>query len=265
MDEDTWIDAIDEPYRSRCWEAMRQTAPEVDAFIAVSRHYAGVIRQRLSIPDERMHIVRVGIDMEGYRPARDQDPPVVGYLSRMSEGLGLDILVDAFIKLRTERASLGGTRLRAMGGATGDDRLFVEQLKARLASRGMSDAVEFCPELDRPSRIAFLESLSVLSVPIPGGAAFGTFIIEALAAGVPVVQPAVGGFRELVELTGGGVLFEPVEPAPLAEALYRLLADRPRARELARRGRERVLKDFTIERMADETLAVYAAVAGGGA
>jgi glycosyltransferase involved in cell wall biosynthesis len=144
-----------------------------------------------------------------------------------------------------------------MGGTTGDDHAFVERLKARLASSSMLDAAEFCGELDRQSRIEFLRSLSLLSVPIPGGEAFGTFILEALASGVPVVQPRAGGFTELVELTGGGVLFDPAEPDALEGALRDLLTDRARAGELGRRGRERVLEDFTIRRMAEETLAVY--------
>jgi glycosyltransferase involved in cell wall biosynthesis len=69
--------------------------------------------------------------------------------------------------------------------------------------------VEFCPNLDRPAKLAFLHSLTVFSVPALYGEAFGLYVIEALAAGVPVVQPRTAAFPELLEATGGGLLCDP--------------------------------------------------------
>jgi glycosyltransferase involved in cell wall biosynthesis len=258
MDEDTWVDAIDPPYNERCWEAMRAQAEEVDAFITVSDYYAGVIRRRLALPDHRLHVAPIGIDMTGMEPLpTPPQQPVVGYLSRMSRKLGLGILVDAAIDLKKTRPELAGLKVRAMGGKTGDDLAFVDDLRERVAGEGMAGDFEFMDEIDREHRIAFLQSLSVMCVPMPGGEAFGTFIVESLAAGVPVVQPRLGGFTELVERTGGGTLYEPNDAPSVARALQAMLADPSRARAMGAAGRQVVLRDYTVERMAERTENVY--------
>ncbi len=258
MDEDTWVDNLEPPFNERCWQAMRTQAADVDAFITVSNYYADVIGRRLALPENRLHRVPIGIDITGLDPAPTPPArPVVGYLSRMSRTLGLDILVDAVIALKRTRPGLAGLKLRAMGGKTGDDAAFVDSLRARTAAEGMAEDFEFHQEIDRAHRVEFLRSLTALCVPMPGGEAFGTFIIEALAAGVPVVQPRLGGFTELVERTGGGMLYEPNDASSVARALESMLSDPARARALGAAGREVVLRDYTVERMAERTEQVY--------
>jgi glycosyltransferase involved in cell wall biosynthesis len=105
--------------------------------------------------------------------------------------------------------------------------------------------------------MAFIKSLSVMSVPMPKPEAFGMFIIEALAGGVPVVQPAIGAFPELVECTGGGICYEPNNAPALASALESLLLDTGRSVELGRAGRKVVIERFGVKRTADRMLAVY--------
>src|SRR5262249_55577167 len=86
----------------------------------------------------------------------------------------------------------------------------------------------------------------------------GLYILEALANGVPVVQPRHGSFPELVEATGGGRLVEPEKPNDLAQGLRRLF-DKPKMRaEIGQRGKERVHERFYAAKMALETVAVYA-------
>ncbi|MFQ5505855.1 MAG: glycosyltransferase, partial [Planctomycetota bacterium] len=113
-------------------------------------------------------------------------------------------------------------------------------------------AAEFSPNATRAEKLAFLRTLSVLSVPATCGESFGLYLLEGLAAGVPVVEPRHGAFPELLEATGGGILCEPDDPASLAEALESLLLDQERSQELAERGRRAVLERFTSERMARE-------------
>ena len=110
------------------------------------------------------------------------------------------------------------------------------------------------------NRKEFLKSLSVLSVPVIGGEALGTYQIEALAAGVPVVQPNAGGFPELVKITGGGIIYEPNDSQHLAEALSSLLSNQNHARELAANGRKVIFDQFGIEHMAEKMVKVYEAV-----
>jgi glycosyltransferase involved in cell wall biosynthesis len=86
------------------------------------------------------------------------------------------------------------------------------------------------------------------------------YIVEALTEGVPVVQPDAGGYREVVERTGGGIVYDPNDPAGLVSALESVLLDRDRARQFGRSGREAVLREFGIDRMAQGIARVYDAV-----
>jgi glycosyltransferase involved in cell wall biosynthesis len=258
QDEDTWLNGMEPAASRRCWETMAGRAREVDAFSAVSRYYAEAVQDRLGIAAGRLHVVPLGIDVEGYvaAPADPPSPPVIGYLSRLSESLGLGILVDAFTRLK-RMSGLEHVRLRAAGGQIGRDARFVARLKAALSAAGMARDADFVDAIERDARLSFLRSLSVLSVPVPGGEAFGAYQLEAMAAGVPVVQPRAGAFPEVVEATGGGILFEPNTPAVLAEALAGLLRDPARRRRLGETGRRAVFAEFTIEKMARRTLAIY--------
>jgi glycosyltransferase involved in cell wall biosynthesis len=85
----------------------------------------------------------------------------------------------------------------------------------------------------------------------------GLYILEAWAAGVPVVQPRHGSFPELLELGEGGILVRPEDAADLAMGINQLLQDAPRRRELGRLGESAVRRQFHAERMADETLLLF--------
>lgn len=257
QDEDGWVNAMREAGRRRVWQTMTEQAAHVDAFVAASRYYADYIRTFMPVPAERMHVAPPGIATERYAAAPlSFDPPVIGYLSRMSESLGFGLLVEAFIRLK-KRPELAKARLRATGGHTRDDRPFLARLERRLAEAGCRADVEFLPEFDGPNRLAFLRSLSVLSVPIPRGDAFGIYLVEALASGVPIVQPRVGSFPELIQETGGGVLYEPNDSARLASAIESLLLDPERARRLAQAGREAARARFSMDRAARRMIEIY--------
>jgi len=258
-DEDVWIDAMEEPWRTRCWDAMAAGAADVAAFVAVSRWFGGIMRDRLRIPADRLHVVPVGID-PGPEPGEPpQGPPAIGYLARMSASQGLGLLAEAYLRLR-KGGRFPGLRLRVSGGSTADDEPFLEDLRGRFAAEGASSDVELGLPFDPPSRRRLMASLSVLSVPAPNGVAFGTYILEALAAGVPVVLPRVGSYPEIVDGTGGGVLYAPNDAETLARELGALLADPGRRVDLARRGREAVVKSFSLESMAARMLEIYRGV-----
>jgi glycosyltransferase involved in cell wall biosynthesis len=138
--------------------------------------------------------------------------------------------------------------VRFTGGGTPADAALATSIRRRVARAG--GRAEFVHSFGQADRAKFLSSLTVLSVPIPDGEAFGTFILESLATGVPVVQPRAGGFTELVEDTGGGLLCEPGSVEALAGALGELLADRDRARAMGRRGREAVRSRYGVDTMA---------------
>jgi glycosyltransferase involved in cell wall biosynthesis len=97
----------------------------------------------------------------------------------------------------------------------------------------------------------------VLSVPTVYREAKGLYVLEALAAGVPVVQPDHGAFPELIAATGGGLLCTPEDPAALAAALAQLMDDPTQRNELAQRGRSAVRQAHTDQVMAERTWRLY--------
>jgi glycosyltransferase involved in cell wall biosynthesis len=256
--EDGFLDALLEPDRTASWETLAERAKDVDTFIAVSKYHANLMAQRAQLPPERVHVVYNGILLDGYgpRPTPLPDPPVLGYLARMHHAKGLETLVEAFILL-CQRDRIKNLQLRVAGAQVGNDGAFVDKLKARLTEAGVSDRATFHPNIDRDEKIAFLQSLSVLSVPATYGESFGLYVIEALAAGVPVVQPRHAVFPELLAETGGGVLCEPDNPASLAEAIENLLSDPEAARTLGEEGRRNVFARFNVDEMARNVTRVF--------
>jgi glycosyltransferase involved in cell wall biosynthesis len=262
--EDSYLDSLPEPERQQAWDLLSQRADDVDLFLPVSRYYGDLMRARAGIPADRMRVVYPGLRLEGFEPApAAPEPPVLGYLARMCPVKGLETLVEAYVLLRAG-GRMPHLKLRIAGARTAADEPFVERLRARLDAKGLAGDVEFLPNVDRDEKIAFLQSLSVLSVPATYGESFGLYLIEAMAAGVPVVQPRHAAFPEIIEETGGGVLCEPDDPQALAAAVEGLLLDPSLARSLGEKGCRAVRERFSVEQMARETLRAFAAVTRRG-
>lgn len=257
--EAPFLDALPPPASEKAWQILRERAASIDAFVAVSRSYGDLMRARLGLAPERVHVVYNGIDTADFqaepRPASERRPPTIGYLARMCRDKGLPTLVDAFGILK-QRSWSRGLRLRVAGTMLNEDRPLVGELTERLRARGLAADVDFLPNITRAQKLDFLGTLSALSVPATYGESFGLYLLEAMVAGVPVVQPRHAAFPEILAVTGGGLLCEPDDPASLAEALEQVLRDDETSRELARAGRRSVLERFTQERMAGEFVAV---------
>ena len=257
--EDTFLDSLPEAESKLAWKTVGERAHDVDAFIAVSKYHADLMCDRGQLPSDRVHVVHNGISLDGYEPRvspRHEGPPVLGYLARMYRPKGLEALVDAFITLRG-RDRVKNLKLRVAGSRTEADSTFVTRLRERLATAGLEADVEFLENVSRIEKIAFLQTLDVLSVPAIYGESFGLYVIEALAAGVPVVQPRHAAFPELIEATGGGILYDPDDPIALVFALEELLLDPERARSLGEQGRQSVHECFSVERMAENVLRIF--------
>lgn len=257
QDEDTWVDAMDGNYPRQVWDLMANRAQDVDAFFPVSHTYANLMQNRMQIPAAKLHVVHNGIDASAFTPAaKSATPPVIGYLSRMCDSLGLEILVDAFIMLKQE-SQFKSLKLRAIGGSTHDDAPLLNRLHKKLEQAGILDDAQFLQHFDRPARARFLTGLTLMSVPARQGEAFGMYQLEALACKVPIVQPALGAFPEVIELTGGGITYTPNDADVLAQALKSLLLDQERLQTLARQGFDSIQKKFTMQTMAMQTAKVY--------
>jgi glycosyltransferase involved in cell wall biosynthesis len=248
QDEDTWIDLLE--IQAQAWEILRERAADVALFTPVSSSFSRLMAKRLGLANDRFMVVSPGIDIDPFKgPMTHVDPPVIGYLSRISEAMGAGLLADAFILLAQEKR-FPGMSLRLMGGSTASDAPLVRSLRRRLSRAGLRDCLEIETGFSPRARARFLAGVSVLSVPVLRGEAFGTFMLESMAAGVPVVQPRLRGFAEVVEDTGGGILYEPNTAAALAEALGRLLADPKCSRALGWAGRHAVHERYTTARSA---------------
>jgi glycosyltransferase involved in cell wall biosynthesis len=270
--EDAFLDSMPSPHREQVWALLAERCRDCDLFIAPSRYFGDTMAKRLNLPIDKVKVVFNGISLERYghkgqvtgdkaasgaplSPATSRLSPTLGYFARMCREKGLDLLVETFIELK-RRNRVPNLKLKVGGGCGPGDEPFVAQLRKHLRRAGCLDDVEFHPNLTREQKVSFLQSLTVFSVPALYGEGFGLYLIEALAAGVPVVQPRHAAFPELVEATGGGVIAE-ANAAALAAAIESLLLDPVRLRAFGEAGQRAVADRFTMEQMATGVAAAF--------
>ncbi len=255
--EDGFLDSLGEPYSDQCWSSLKEVAKEVDLFIAVSPYYRETMKVRMALPDSQIVSVYNGINLAGYGPSLWPDePPILGYFARLYPAKGLDCLIDTFILLK-QRDTIPGLKLRVGGTATPSDEKFIANQKNKLDQAGYLGDAEFVENLNHEEKLEFLKSLTVLSVPTAYAESFGLYVIEAMAAGVPVVQPAEGAFPDLIEETGGGLLFKPRDTTDHADTLEKLLSDVKLAQEMGERGRLAVNEKFSVRKMAEGMMEIF--------
>lgn len=256
--EDLFLDEIVEPYRTQVHDEIRRRAADVDAFIAPSRYYAGVMGKYLGVEPERLRIARLGITVHGHEESRrtPEQAFTIGYLARLCPEKGLDLLLDAFRQL-TVRYPDEPVRLRIAGYLSQRDEPWLQGLRNQVVDWGLADSVEWLGEVDRDGKMRLLGGLDVFCVPTVYQESKGLPVLEAMASGVAVVQPAHGAFPEIIDATGGGILVQPHSAEALANGLADLMHDPERRARLATRGRTAVHASFTDDAMAEETLTVY--------
>ncbi len=262
--EELFLDSLGEPYRSRCLAMIRQQSGFVDRFVAVSRFGADAMARYLGLDRGRIDVVPLGISFDGHarRTGPDPEPFTIGYLARIAPEKGLHVLCEAFRQLVAD-PSLPPVRLAAAGYLGPEHRAYLAGIQAQLTQWGLADRFEYHGELDRAGKLQYLRDLSVLSVPGDYEDPKGLYLLEALASGVPVVQPRRGAAIEVVEATGGGLLTAPKDPAALAAGLRRLLLDPAERRTLADRGYDGVRAHYAAALMRDRTVEVYASLLQG--
>ena len=257
--EDIFLEDLIEPYKSEALNLLQTRAAEVDGYIAPCQYYAGFMAEYLAIPDNKIDVVRLGLNLSehGTRAKNLADTPfVIGYLARICPEKGLHLLVDAFHRL-TNRFGPDKVQLKVAGYLGTKDEPYLEGLVEQIDTWGLSDAFDYWGEIDRHQKIDFLNSLHVLSVPTTYKESKGLFILEALANAVPVVQPRHGTFPELIAATGGGILVDTESPDATAEGISQLMNDRDHREQLGQQGKATVHREFSDDIMAEATLAVY--------
>ena len=262
--EDLFLDGLEPVHRERAEALIRENARFVDAFIGVSDYGARSMAERLGMSMEKVHVVPLGIRVEGFEPRRDNEgsgrPFTVGYFARIAPEKGLHHLVAAYRHLR-ERSAGRPARLEVAGYLGPEHRGYFGGVEAKLEAWGLSSEFRYHGTLDRAGKGDFLRTLDVLSVPSPYREPKGIYLLEAMACGVPVVQPRHGAFPEVIEKTSGGVLVDSLEPDVVAEGILSLWNDPARRAELARNAAAGVRAHFTAAHMADRAARVFSAVA----
>ncbi len=265
--DDIFLNDLLEPYRTQALEEIRRLDASIDGYLVHSCFYADYMADFLGIAREKIHLVPLGIDTQGFPElpavgatdhqgdeagATSSRPLTIGYLARLAPEKGLHVLVDAFLELR-RRPGMEHARLHVAGWLGEGQRNFADEQFAKLRRAGLSEHFHYAGEVDRRQKITFLRELDVFSVPTVYREPKGLFVLEALAAGAPVVQPEHGAFPELLAQTGGGLLTRPGDPGRLADALHELLTNHDRRRELAHQGHRTVHARFNADAMARET------------
>jgi glycosyltransferase involved in cell wall biosynthesis len=255
--EELFLDGLAPEYRARALERISAQVADVDGFIAVSDYCAEFMTQYLRIPRQRIDVVPLGIDMTGYeRHAPTGGPFRIGYFARIAPEKGLLGLAEAYVRLR-RRTGNAGLRLDAAGYMGAAQAPYLEQVRRLMTDAGFGDEFHYAGELDRDGKLAYLRHLDVLSVPATYDEPKGMFLLEAMAGGVPVVQPRRGAFTEVVEKTGGGLLVTPDDPDAFADALFTLWNDCERTAALGRLAFDGVRAHYTIQQSATRLLQVY--------
>ena len=257
QDEDVWIDPMQPHFQDKIWNLMHERAKDVDMLVSVSHFFAGMMKRRMNLPDDKVKTIHLGVDANDYQYLSTTGKPRnVGYISRMCHKDGLDIVVDAFINLK-KKPGFEDVKLIATGGSTGDDAQFLKEQKQKLKANNLLESFEISPDFEGKSVNDFFKKVVMVSVPVRIGEAFGMYLLESMASGVPVVQPALGAFPEIIELSGGGVNYSPNTPEKLSETWAGLLNNPEKLEKLSRAGYEGTKKHFNIHNHAIEIIELY--------
>ena len=256
--EDLFLDNLQEPYRTQSLDLIRDHLQHVDLFLSVSEYYAEFMPDYLGIPREKIRVVPIGINPSGFelRHADRSGPFTVGFFGRIAPEKGLHVLAEAY-RIARQSGELPEARLEAAGYMAADCKPYLDEIQKRLQDAGLAGEFHYRGVLERAEKIAFLRSLDVMSMPATYDEPKGVSLLEAMACGVPLVQPRRGAFTEIVERTGGGLLVQPDDPRSLADGILKVAKDRALAQDLSANAFRGVREHYTAAHMADRLLESY--------
>ncbi len=276
--DDVFTEGLADSYKQRVIDVISARAQQFDGFFTHSRFYRDFMADYLRLPRERMHVIPLGIDLTGharpsagrvFNPSLNASPPpqsdgletrptvdakipfTVGYFARLAPEKGLHHLVDAALLLHARRPD--EFHFKVGGYLNPQHRRYFDDLSMKARPLGRNFEYIGSPTtLDE--KVTFYRSLDVLSVPTDFLEPKGLYVLEALANGVPVIQPEHGAFPELIDTTQGGHLVTPKNPEALAAAIERLSDDASLRHDLGRIGQMNVHEQYNPARMAEATL-----------
>ncbi len=250
------VGSYEPPDRSAYWQ-LRALARGVDRYLAVSREIAAELTGKLGWPAEKVEVVYNAVDSEraavatppGLREQLGGGPsrPLVLTPARLNPQKGHRVLLEAVAEVPDALFLLAGE---------GSERAGLEAEAERL---GVADRVRFLGRREDVPQL--LAACDVFALPsLYEGSSLA--VLEAMAAGIPIVSSAIGGTEELIEDGRSGLLVPPGDAKSLAAALRRVLGDEELRQSLAARARERVEAGLTRGQMANRVTAVYRELLG---
>jgi glycosyltransferase involved in cell wall biosynthesis len=256
--EDLFLEGLPEPYRTEALNLVRAQVADVDLFIAVSEYYARFMRDYLRIPESKMRVATLGVNTSDLATTTrtTREPFTIGFFARIAPEKGLHNLADAYRILRTEKG-LPPSRLLAAGYMAPEYKPYLEGIAESLRVAGLGDEFVYRGAVDRAKKVRFFHDIDVLSVPSGYHEPKGLYLLEAMACGVPVVQPDHGAFPEILAKTGGGLLAKSEAGADVADRIIELWKDPAKAAALGRAGAEGVRRHYTVQHMAAGVLKAY--------
>jgi len=254
QDEEVWIDSLDKKYADMAWKSIAENMLYVDKFVTTSNFYKSIAIKR--VPEiTNVEVIYPGVDCQKYASSDYPEHPVIGFFYHMNREDGLDILAEAFVKLK-KRDVIPNLRLKIGGGYAGKDKKFLKKVKKMLAP--YKDYVEICENYRLEDHARFYGSISVISVPITFEEGFGLYLCEAFAAGRPAVEPSTGSFPEIVG--NAGILYHPNNSDALADALQKLLCDKHLYDQSVKRAEELSSTRYNDRIFAEKLIQFYLSV-----
>ena len=254
--EDLFLEKLPPPHYDEARALLRERAADVDAFVAINRYYADFMADYLAVDRARIHVIPHGLQAGGHgtrmrkAAATSRASSATSRASAKTKGCTCwSKPASCWRSAPTCRRSCC-TRPAISAKATGR---ILKQLEARAAAGPLAGRFKYLGELDRAEKIAFLQSLDVLSTPTVYRESKGLPALEAMANAVPVVLPDHGSFTEMIADTGGGLLHRPHDPADLADKLAELLRD-PVRRQLGLAGQQAIHDRYHAAAMARKRL-----------
>jgi phosphatidylinositol alpha-mannosyltransferase len=233
--------------------------PNAGATLLGARRLFNKLHARIAVSDAarwtgeryfggRYEVIPNGVDLQappkGPKPSNDAFR--ILFVGRDDERKGLPVLLAAFASLREQVPST----LEIAGASTEAMEPFVVDLI------GGTQDVDFLGSVDKQTLWDRIHSADVLCAPSLGGESFGMVLIEAFAAGTPVVASDIAGYRQVVTHGREGLLVPQGRPLELAEALRSLATDRQRRSEMGAAAQKRA-RDFAWPRVAASVTGVY--------
>jgi glycosyltransferase involved in cell wall biosynthesis len=264
--EDIFLEGMPQPYQEEALSIIRERSADVDRFLAISSYYGEMFSKWAGLDRSKVDVVWPGIALKDYReiePAPSR-PLTIGYLARFVPEKGLHLLVDAFIKLHRS-GEFPDLQLVAGGYVSRAYKTYIDGIRKKITDNQLEGRIKLLGTLERADKLDFFRQIDVFSVPAPYREPKGISILEALASGVPVVQPDHGAYPEWIGATQGGLLHRPHDSADLADKLATLLRDADLRRPLGQQGRQGIFEKFSSERMAASMLDVLQKLANKSA